>query len=267
MRLEGNAQWKPLTLVYIGLVSVFGLSGGDISPSQTEALLSGSSLPIAPLSFHSLSSAVFSSSFFWFPCYCLHRFPSTLFCWILLMSLVSFPSACPPVRQLSHETKRAHRGEEEDVKDQQLWWKDRASFSKQTQTDVCVTGLMISTQFWWSRIAAPVAVHHCHWMLICGRWISGSEKTRRRRWNCSAGWDYYANIQIPRRFHCTHPTLLLLVLYLLIFWNCNFTNVTLMRVGETAVVRSVATFQIVPCRKQERKCIKTGQIMAENGSD
>lgn len=43
--LEGNKQPKLLTLVYIGLVSLFGLSGGDISPSQTGALLSCSSLP------------------------------------------------------------------------------------------------------------------------------------------------------------------------------------------------------------------------------
>ena len=48
--LEGNTQLKPLALGYIGLVNVFCLSVDDISPSQTGALLSCSSLPVALLS-------------------------------------------------------------------------------------------------------------------------------------------------------------------------------------------------------------------------
>lgn len=48
---EGNKQPKPLILVYIGLVSLFHLSVGDISPSQTGALVRYSSLISFPLTF------------------------------------------------------------------------------------------------------------------------------------------------------------------------------------------------------------------------
>lgn len=49
--LGGNKQSIPLTRVYIRLVSQFGLSGGDISPSQIGALPSCSALHVALLSF------------------------------------------------------------------------------------------------------------------------------------------------------------------------------------------------------------------------
>lgn len=84
---NGGSLW----LVYIGLVSVLGLSGGDISSSQTVVLLSHS--PVALLSF----SHTFLKPVRWPYCHCLHRFPSTLLCGIALMLLVSLPSllVCP----------------------------------------------------------------------------------------------------------------------------------------------------------------------------
>lgn len=84
--LWGNSG--SLWLVYIGLVSVLGLSGGDISSSQTVVLPSHSSLPVALLSF----SHTFLKPVPWPYCHCLHWFPSTLLCGIVLMLLVSLPS-------------------------------------------------------------------------------------------------------------------------------------------------------------------------------
>lgn len=48
--LDGNSRSISFWLVYIGLVDLFGLTGGNISP-QTGSLSSYSSLPVALLSF------------------------------------------------------------------------------------------------------------------------------------------------------------------------------------------------------------------------
>lgn len=91
----GNSRRFWLWLVYIGHLSPFGLSAGDISPSQNGALPRSSSLPVALLS------------------YCLRWFPSTLWRWIPLMLLVSLPSRCLSVRLRSHDAGPACEQEED----------------------------------------------------------------------------------------------------------------------------------------------------------
>lgn len=102
-RLEGSSLPKPPTLLYIGPVSLSGLSGGDISASQTRESPSCTSLTVTPLP-STLSH----------PCSpCLCWFPSTSCRWIST-KVVSVTSIRLFARLLSHDTKTAHEEEEED---------------------------------------------------------------------------------------------------------------------------------------------------------
>lgn len=95
--LWGNSG--SLWLVYIGLVSVLGLSGGDISSSQTGVLPSHSSFPVALLSF--------SHSFLTLPSLSPLISVYTVVRNRADVARVTSISSGPPVRMLCHDTETA----------------------------------------------------------------------------------------------------------------------------------------------------------------
>lgn len=183
--------WKEINSRSFWLWSILGLW-------VCLAYLEATSLPLrlelywaAALSLHSLSSPVFSSSVSQPRCHCLRWFPSTLFCWISLMSLVSLPSACLSVRLPSHDTETAREEEEED---QGLGWKEQDAFSKtrlithtHTHSDIHVT-ICIQLEDHESQPTSPFII--THWF-SCGRWKTwmvvrkqgGVEEMEVERWN------------------------------------------------------------------------------------
>lgn len=92
-------QPKPLTGLYWACKCLAYLEATSLSLKM--GLYQATALSLSPcFPFHSLSS-----SLPWPHCHCLHWFPSTLLCRILLMSPVSLPSPCLSSRLLSHDTE------------------------------------------------------------------------------------------------------------------------------------------------------------------